>query len=485
MLPEAFTNRMKIMLKDEYELFLKSYEAPRFHALRINTLKADFHSLPENFRDALNPVPWCETGYYYPETFTPGKHPYHEAGVYYIQEPSAMAPAIYLDARPGERILDLCAAPGGKSTQIAASMKGEGLLISNEIIPSRAKILSENIERMGIKNAVVTNESPQKLCKSFPEYFDKIMVDAPCSGEGMFRKNPDACEEWSPENVSLCASRQAEILDCAASMLKPGGLMVYSTCTFSPEENEGSIAHFLLSHKDFRIVKPVKTEGMSDGNPEFAKSVLSDEDKASPQANAVLEDLVHTIRLWPHKLNGEGHFIAVLKKDLPEGMSDEIDFKHRKEFPTIKGVSEKTLKDYQEFYKNNLYEKPEGVSILFGSQLYLVPDICPPLDKIKVLRAGLHLGTFLKNRFEPSHSLALSLTPNEVAHVMSLDMEHDDILKYLNGETLSHPGEKGWYLITIDGYSTGFGKLASGTMKNHYPKGLRKNLTSSLIPKDK
>ena len=245
MLPEQFLDRMKQMLGEEFPAFLESYEQEKYQALRINPQKTTIASFMEKSPFLRKPVPWEKNGFYYDREDAPGKHPYHAAGVYYIQEPSAMAPAAYLDAQPGERILDLCAAPGGKSTQIAAAMGGEGLLISNEIHPARAKILSENIERMGIRNGMVLNESPQALAKIFESYFDRIMVDAPCSGEGMFRKNTEACEEWSPETVENCAMRQQEILNCAASMLRPGGRIVYSTCTFAPEENEGTVSLFL------------------------------------------------------------------------------------------------------------------------------------------------------------------------------------------------------------------------------------------------
>ena len=267
MLPEQFCVRMKEMLGEEYAAFYASYDLPKYQALRINPLKTERDTFLQQAPFSLNRVPWTTNGYYYSGNDHPGRHPYHEAGVYYIQEPSAMAPAEYLMAEPGERILDLCAAPGGKSTQIACSMQGEGLIVCNEIHPARAKILSENIERMGVCNALVTNETPQKLSDNFREYFDRILVDAPCSGEGMFRKNEDACDEWSPENVENCAARQAEILDCAAEMLKPGGRLVYSTCTFAPAENEGSISRFLERHPEFSILPVEKKDGMMPGVP--------------------------------------------------------------------------------------------------------------------------------------------------------------------------------------------------------------------------
>lgn len=242
-LPEEFMKRMQDMLKEAYPAFVRSYDEEKYQALRVNLLKTTIDEFRSKapFPD-LECVLWEKSGFYYKEGVTPGKHPLHDAGVYYIQEPSAMAPAAYLEAKPGERVLDLCAAPGGKTTQTASYMQNKGILVCNEIHPARAKILSENVERMGIRNALVTNETPQHLSEIFGEYFDRILVDAPCSGEGMFRKNDEACAEWSPENVQRCADRQDEILDCADAMLRPGGRLVYSTCTFAPVENEGSIA---------------------------------------------------------------------------------------------------------------------------------------------------------------------------------------------------------------------------------------------------
>lgn len=277
MLPQDFLERMEKMLGQEYPAFLAGYEKEPKHSLRMNPLKGTDKTAYAWCPFLTGQVEWEPNGYYYENDAQPGKHPYHEAGLYYIQEASAMAPVRLLKAEPGERILDLCAAPGGKTTQIAADMQGQGLLVCNEIHPARAKILSENVERMGIANALVLNETPSRLAERFEEYFDRILVDAPCSGEGMFRKNESACQEWSLDNVTLCAARQDEILDMAAGMLRPGGRLVYSTCTFSEEENEGSIHRFVERHPEFLISE--------------------------------------TIRLWPHKVNGEGHFAAVLVKE--------------------------------------------------------------------------------------------------------------------------------------------------------------------------
>ena len=347
MLPSKFTNRMKFMLGQECDAFLVSFEYVRSKALRINPCK-----LQGGREDAYSKLPfetkkilWEENGFVYKDEDEPGKHPLHMAGLYYIQEPSAMSPVAYLDPKPGQRVLDLCAAPGGKSTQIAGRMQGRGILVSNEINAGRAKILSENIERMGIGNAMVLNETPQNLSARFEGWFDRILIDAPCSGEGMFRKNEDAVTNWSPENVRLCADRQDEILDNAASMLAPSGRLVYSTCTFAPDEDEGTIYRFLLRHPEFRVVEVPLYEGMDNGNPSWALIDTSDEstwtkpdlqDSASSTQNGqdyvlegcldevntnkeklnkeVADQLANCIRLWPHHLKGEGHFLAVLER---------------------------------------------------------------------------------------------------------------------------------------------------------------------------
>lgn len=457
MFPVEFTDRMKKMLGEEFEDFLASYEKKKSQALRVNTLKGSREKFTELSPFSLVPVLWEKNGFYYEEEERPGKHPYHEAGVYYIQEASAQVPVPYLDVKPGERVLDLCAAPGGKSTQIAAALKGEGQLICNEIHPQRARILSENIERMGIGNALVTNESPRTLADTFSEYFDKILVDAPCSGEGMFRKNEEAVAEWSTENVAVCAKRQDEILDCAAKMLRPGGRLVYSTCTFAPEENEGSISRFLKRNGEFRIIDVPKTEGMMCGRVDWIEEPA--------------EGLEKTIRLFPHKINGEGHFAAVLEKsgEVSEGYRGYCRNGEQK------GLSQKECKEYLEFEKETLTRQLQGIFIKYGEQLYLAPEGIPSLDRLKVLRPGLHLGTIKKNRFEPSHALALYLKKEEVKHVLELSAKEREAVDYLAGMTLNAEGDKGWYLICVDGYSLGWGKLAGGIMKNHYPKGLRKN----------
>lgn len=476
MLPQLFQERMNRMLKDEYPAFLDSYEKERYQALRVNTLKAERDDIFIKSPFHLKEISWENNGFYYEKEDYPGKHPYHEAGVYYIQEPSAMAPAAYLGAKPGEKVLDLCAAPGGKSTQIAAAMGGEGLLVSNEIHPARAKILSENIERMGIMNALVTNESPQTLAKFFIEFFDRIMVDAPCSGEGMFRKNENACEEWSLENVALCAKRQLEILECAADMLRPGGRMVYSTCTFSPEENEGTISRFLHRHPEFHVVPVKRYEGMTAGRPEWIPegtdgTAVSGEGRKNSDSEQIQKEIRDTIRLFPHRIRGEGHFVAVLEK---EGVVSE-NYRGYCSGGIQKTITGKEGKEFERELSEILFIKLPKRMIRFGEQLYLVPEDMPSIQGLHVLRPGLHLGTIKKNRLEPAHALALAMKKKQVKHSFDLKSEGPEIRAYLSGQTFPAEGEKGWYLITVDGYSIGWGKLAGAVMKNHYPKGLRKN----------
>ena len=483
-LPEEFEKRMKEMLGDEYPAFLEGFQHEPFLALRVNTCKLSTQEFQKMSPFSLRPVPWAAEGFYYEKTDRPGKHPWHEAGLYYIQEPSAMAVAPLAEAQPGERILDLCAAPGGKTTQLAMAMKGKGLLVSNEIHPARARILSSNVERMGITHAVVTNETPKKLAERFPAFFDRILVDAPCSGEGMFRKEEQALLQWSAENVRMCVRRQQEILDQAAEMLRPGGVLVYSTCTFAPEEDEGSVAAFLCRHPEFSVKKIQACESFSSGNPAWAGEAIP-ENVSQEEKERILQELSYTFRLWPHRLEGEGHFAAVLQKagearrprkpeeDLSLGQS------RKKGARTAGGTAEaQALKLWEDFARDTLTRLPEGIPALFGEQLFLLPCMLP-LSGLKVLRAGLHLGTIKKNRFEPSHALALALRAEDAKRVRPLLGDSTEIKSYLRGESLeapsSHTPEKGWTLVLVDGYPAGWGKQSGGTLKNHYPKGLRLN----------
>ena len=494
-LPELFLKRMEEMLGEEYGAFLDSFNRPRVQGLRINGLKGEAGEILALCRwyFHLEQVPWAENGYYYEAQDRPGKHPLHEAGAYYIQEPSAMAAACLLAPEPGERILDLCAAPGGKSTQLAAMMKGQGILVSNEIHPARCRILSQNVERMGIANALVTNMDSAGLRQYFPEYFHRILVDAPCSGEGMFRKDEEACGEWSPDKVVLCSSRQQEILDNAAAMLQPGGLLLYSTCTFAPEEDEGTVERFLQAHPEFCVERAGGYAVFAPGRPEWV------------MPGPGRDSLKDTYRIWPHKVDGEGHYMALLRKAGGEGsgrsgvpgeglagddgagkgLAGGIRGNDRrgKSFPADKAEKESFLAFCRETFKDagkngegNLpWEREGGQYLLFGEQLYYGPLNSEQLKKIRVLRPGLQLGTFKKGRFEPSHGLALYLKREDALQTADFPVDSSQIISYLRGETLPAPEgmKKGWVLVTTEGLSLGGAKAAGGVLKNHYPKGLR------------
>ena len=429
MLPEAFLQRIQHQLGDEYSDFLQALERPRAVALRFNPLKGDAPSLPFTG----DPVPWEINGYYYDPGARPGLHPYHEAGVYYLQEASAMSAVALLDPQPGERVCDLCAAPGGKTTQIAGRLMGQGFLLGNEIHDKRARILSQNIERMGVANALVCNETPDNLSKRLPGFFDKVLIDAPCSGEGMFRKEEAAVTDWSQETVEMCAQRQAQILDAGARLVRPGGRLVYSTCTFAPEENEQAIESFLAR------------------NPEFEPEDV--------QAPWFVQVGVGQFRLWPHKLLGEGHFAAVLRR---KGQDD------------VAGdgcPGEKLPQQWLSFAKEMGIRLPDGKAICFGANLFWAPVDLPNLRGLRVLRPGLELGEVKKDRFEPAHALALWL--KQCDHAVSFGADSSEIRAYLHGETL--PSEaKGWHLVQVDGYSIGWSKGDGKQLKNHYPKGLRR-----------
>lgn len=460
-LPIEFEKKMKAFLGDEWDDFLYSYDNNRFQALRFNTLKVQ--SQEERMRilktlkiSSDKKVSWADEAYYFDENVRPGKHPYHEMGLYYIQEPSAMSAAALLAPKPGMRVLDLCAAPGGKSTQLATYLGDSGLLVSNEINTQRSRILSQNIERMGIKNAIVTNEDSFVLASHFPGFFNAIQVDAPCSGEGMFRKLPEAIEQWSMENVAICAARQKEILDNAAVMLKPGGTIVYSTCTFSREENEDVIECFLERHPDF-----------------------------------TLEEME---RFWPHKVDGEGHFVAKLVRrgcvdtDLKADRKTKKNknSKNRKN-ETKPALTKENMKLLSEFLDETISEDmaawiKNSRLVMFGEQLYRLPDMEVDIKGLKVQRAGLHIGEFKKQRFEPSHSLALALKLNDAKNVVKLTCDNPQTIGFFNGQSVMLSDEqaaeckKGWALVCVDGYPAGWGKVNGAQVKNHYPKGLRNKI---------
>ena len=448
---------MKEDLGDEADSFLGSFfDAPR-KGIRINPLKTDLKT-EQMMTAGLSGIPWEKHGYYYTGS-EPGRSALHSAGAYYIQEPSAMAPVNYLDVRPGMCVLDLCAAPGGKSTQIAASLRGRGLLVANEIVSDRARILSQNIERLGIENALAVSHAPEELALRFPAAFDRILVDAPCSGEGMFRKDIKAVQEWSADITGMCAARQKGILDAAASMLKPGGRLVYSTCTFSKAEDEAQAESFLERHKDYHMV-PVKLyEGMRCGS------------------------ISGTVRIMPQDGYGEGHFIAVFERE--GGKDGEAGYKGAGE-PSLGNKQKQMLLPYSDFLRETLSEsgKRERLSessrlFIFGKNICLMPEGgLPSLSGLKVIRPGLVLGEIRKERFIPSHSLALALKRGETVRSTDLDVNGEEVRKYLNGQSIAKDpasGGAGWTLVTVSGISLGWVKASGSMLKNHYPKGLRIN----------
>lgn len=429
MLPKEFLIRMQKQLAEEYPAFLQSLERPRAVALRLNPMKGAQPSLPFE----LQSVPWEPNGYYYDTQAHPGLHPYHEAGVYYMQEASAMSAVALLNPKPGEKICDLCAAPGGKSTQIAGRMMGEGFLLCNEINPKRAKILSRNIERMGVGNALVTNEHPQTLANKYAGYFDRVLIDAPCSGEGMFRKEEAAITDWSEDTVRMCANRQREILHSGAQLVRPGGRLVYSTCTFAPEENEETVDAFLQTH------------------PEFSPEPID-----APWFTPVGEGM---FRLWPHRLLGEGHFVAVFRK--ADGEAAELTLQKAVDLP----------KEWKAFASELAIDLPEGKAVQFGQNLYWAPLGMPDIKGIKVVRPGLELGEITKGRFVPGHALALWL--KTATNMQDYSADSQSIKAYLHGDVI--PSDvKGWCLVTVDNCTLGWGKGDGKILKNHYPKGLRR-----------
>ncbi|HBI64784.1 MAG TPA: SAM-dependent methyltransferase [Clostridiales bacterium] len=457
-LPIAFEQRMQRLLGEEYPAFAQALAAPQARGLRVNPLKIQPDAFAQRAPFALEPVPWAAEGFFYPEDARPGRHPYYDAGAYYIQEPSAMAVGTLADAQPGERILDLCAAPGGKTTHAAGRMGGTGLLVANEINAARAATLAQSVERMGIVNAVVLNETPERLAQRFPAFFDKIIVDAPCSGEGMFRKegNP-AQEEWTPALPAFCAARQADILDRAAEMLRPGGRLIYSTCTFAPEEDEGALSRFLERHPEFEMVSPAHAPAaLSPARPDWA-------DNGNPAVAAAF-------RLWPHRLRGEGHFAAVLRKTgVPEDEPQQTFLS-----PRTKREQE-ALDAARQLVLEQVSALPDGVLRQRKDRLYLLTDpVMEQMSGLRVRACGLELGALRKNRFEPAHALSHALPADAFRRVCALTADDPRIAQYLRGETFLWDGEKGWTAVAADGFVLGWGKCAGGVMKNHYPKGLRR-----------
>ena len=450
-LPSAYIAQMKRLLGEAgFFAYERALTGPVTRALRLNLLLCPDGTPPCSLEEeGLGaPVPWAKGAYFVHEGARPGLSPLHEAGLFYLQEPSALSAVTALDPQPGERVLDLCAAPGGKSTQIAALMAGHGLLVCNEPVPSRAQILSRNVERMGVTNAVVTCALPEQLAPRFPAYFDRILVDAPCSGEGMFRRQSEAIGEWSEGAPAGCAQRQLDILESAAAMLAPSGTLVYSTCTFNDTENEGVLSRLLAQHAELSAV-PFALPGLP----------------AAPQGY---------VHLYPHEIQGEGHFVSLLRKS-PDAPAAAHEPGPARAPRRAKGG--RTQPAPQIALPDGVLAPNVSFPRLYtaGDALWSLPEGLDPhrLDGLRTLRTGLLLAHAEGRHIEPDHALAMALRPEQAARTASLTREQ--ALAYQAGEALELGGlESGYTLLCCEGISLGFGRQAAGLMKNRYPKGLRR-----------
>lgn len=451
-LPKRFIERMQAWLGPETETFLQALAGPYRTGLRVNTLKIAPEAFQARSPFPLSPVPWCPEGFVIedPEA-RPGLHPYHAAGLYYLQDPSAMAAVLLLDPQPGEWVLDLAAAPGGKTTHIAARMQNLGVLVANEIQPRRASILALNVERLGVTHAILVNESPQRLADRWEGLFDRVLVDAPCSGEGMFARDPEAIRAWSVDRVRRSAGLQKAILSEAARMVRPGGWLLYATCTFAPEENEGVVDFFLKAHPDFDLVDPPRHPAFDQGHPEWV-------DGGDPR-------LVRAVRLWPHRGPGHGHFYALFRR-----AGDERPSRPRPE-SDLPGRARRALETF--WAETMTTSLPEEGLILQGDQIYRTP-IPPALWRgLRVLRPGWWLGRLRKDRFEPDHALAMAVTAKDVRQVLDLPLGDPQVAAYLQGHLLEGPWAEGWVLIALEGFPLGWARAERGRLKNLYPRHLR------------
>lgn len=431
-LPQAFIAKYDELLGQEAEAFFASFDQTTYSAFRVNPLK-------NQRTDFTDPIPETTWGYY---GKMGGKSIEHATGLIYSQEPAAQMVGQVAHPQPGMRVLDLSAAPGGKSTHLLSYLANQGVLVSNDISKKRSQVLVENIERFGARNVIVLNESAERLAKIFPAYFDLIVFDGPCSGEGMFRKDPEAIQYWTADYPSQCADLQKSILANAMTMLAPGGRLVYSTCTWAPEENEGVVTWLLQEYPDLDLLDVPKLNGMVEGI-----------------------DLPQTARMYPHQFKGEGQFVAHLQ--------DKREPNRKKIRPARSNLTKRQEAYWQEFAKKHLKVDLEGILQAFGDQLYLVPNDLPNLSALKIARNGLHLGTFKKNRFEPSFALGLALRPDEVKQTVMID--ESDFAGYVAGQTVTLPQSlpTGWYQLVVAGNGLGFVKVVGQVIKNYYPKGLR------------
>lgn len=479
--PADFLDRMwELLLPEEFAAFQSTFNHPPNVGLRVNTLKisvADFSSIAPF---PLAPVgEWEPAGFLVTDNSRPGRHPYHDAGLYYLQEPSAMVASALLAPSPGEVVLDLAAAPGGKATHLASLMVGapaaepasplkraldtSGLLVANDVHAGRARLLADNLARWGALNVLVTQGEPERVAEAFGPLFDSVLVDAPCSGEGMFRRREDV--EWSEAIVAACARRQRSVLAIAPRLLRPGGRLLYSTCTFAPEENEQVIAAFLAHQPDFSLEEPQRFPGFERGRPEWSAS--------SP---AIAEQLERTIRLWPHLFQGEGHFLALMRRGRggsPEGGNERF-FKHRPPSP-------EEFRLWREFADAALaLSIPAERLHAHNGRLYLLPKTTLAPGRVRVVRYGLLLGEARPGRFHPAHDLALAMASSDVLASIDWPAQDPQLAAYLSGADVAGTGvsgsPSGWALVTVGGYGLGWGKQVGGRLKNHYPHHLRRRL---------
>ena len=469
-LPQSFLDSMKEILGEDYEAFLTGIDGQRQYGLRVNTLKMNLEEFERIAPFHLKKVPWISNGYFYEAEDAPAKHPFYSAGLYYLQEPSAMTPASRLKVQPGERVLDLCAAPGGKATELGAALQGEGLLVANDINTARARALLRNLELFGISNSFVTNEPPHVLAERFPEFFHKIMVDAPCSGEGMFRKNPAGVDSWQEKGPEYFSKLQREIIVQAADMLLPGGMMFYSTCTFSPLENEKTITHLLKERPDMEVIPMEDYEGFAEGLTSYRGEVFDESCKLCR-------------RIWPHKMSGEGHFMALLhKKSGTQQQVQQTVSQSSIWWEKCKGLNKEQKAAAEDFFSHvNIAYDGKRIDVR-GDNLYYLP--APKYDGrgLHFLRNGLFMGEFKKKRFEPSQPFALALHAQDFDQVLDFPADDERLSRYLRGETLDvsdliagEKKRKGWQLVMVAGHPLGFGKLVNNNLKNKYPAGWRKN----------
>ena len=469
-LPQSFLDSMKEILEEDYEAFLAGFDGQRQYGLRVNTLKMNLEEFERIAPFHLKKVPWISNGYFYEAEDVPAKHPFYSAGLYYLQEPSAMTPASRLKVQPGERVLDLCAAPGGKATELGAALQGEGLLVANDINTARARALRRNLELFGISNSFVTNEPPHVLAERFPEFFHKIMVDAPCSGEGMFRKNPAVVDSWQEKGPEYFSKLQREIIVQAADMLLPGGMMFYSTCTFSPLENEKTITHLLKERPDMEVIPMEDYEGFAEGLTSYRGEVFDESCKLCR-------------RIWPHKMSGEGHFMALLhKKNGTQQQVQQTVSQSSIWWEKCKGLNKEQKAAAEDFFSHVNIAYDEKRIDVRGDNLYYLP--APKYDGrgLHFLRNGLFMGEFKKKRFEPSQPFALALHAQDFDQVLDFPADDERLSRYLRGETLDvsdliagEKKRKGWQLVMVAGHPLGFGKLVNNNLKNKYPAGWRKN----------